>query len=685
MRQLGRALDDADLESTALQNLGVQDLVEGNHVAAREKLICSLKIKHNMGDWHGGLQILFNLVNVFIGQDKLDLADGLLDDLEAMMRTLRDPYLRSSLYGQRGTVAIARGDLEAAQDHFRKALRCARRAKSIPRIITCMQNLGATAHDLGEPARARHWYGKALERAEGLDDLAQRRIQRQALALAHTRLGEHERAAELFLRAAEEAQQLGDHAQAAVATADAGAATMQAGDARRAHELTEHALTMPGNPGEHWRAHQLTNLAVELNALGNPEEALKRLLEAANLASDTSERANALRSAGESAIRSPKTAAQAPDVFAQEIELRRHRETPEQWAWRAAEIGATLSHTSQAAAARSFFTISLRVFARRDRRRTFSIRNDRALASADLGDLSGAAADLHACLQIGEAVKDDALIRQAHMNLGEVQRRKGDTAAATKHLSHSLSIARRSRDTRSECETQTLLALVSEDEKDTYSAQEHLRAAEKLAGTLKDRKLQAQACKGRAHLEFDAKRFGRASTLYKRAARLLADERSRQLAESLGSQLLSSAHRGRLDEEPLDRLLNLSEELGWDEELLHDLTYAVSALSEQGQDRDVAQIAAVTLGVAARIVLSRGDEDQESLAPLIDAGSAAAWWIEADRRREKMLDDALREICGEKVASEITTMLHGTVEAIAEMRAEKAHDEDALPDTPRVT
>jgi hypothetical protein len=82
MRQLGKALGDADLESTALQNLGVQDVLEGEHAAAREKFTRSLKLKHELGDWHGGLQVLFNLVNVFVGQKKLDLADRLLDTCE---------------------------------------------------------------------------------------------------------------------------------------------------------------------------------------------------------------------------------------------------------------------------------------------------------------------------------------------------------------------------------------------------------------------------------------------------------------------------------------------------------------------------------------------------------------------------------------------------------------------------
>ena len=145
MRQIGRALDDADLESTALQNLGVQDLLADNPKNARAKLVRSFEMKRAIGDWRGGLQVLFNLVNVFVGQGNLEAAEALLEDLEAIMTGLRDPMLRSTLHGLRGSVAVARKEFSKAQGHFRDALRAARRAQSTPRIITSMQNLGSTA------------------------------------------------------------------------------------------------------------------------------------------------------------------------------------------------------------------------------------------------------------------------------------------------------------------------------------------------------------------------------------------------------------------------------------------------------------------------------------------------------------------------------------------------------------
>ncbi len=675
MRQLGKALGDGDLESTALQNLGIQDLLDGDHAAAREKFNRSLELKSDLGDWHGGLQVLFNLVNVFLGQEKLDLADRLLDDLQEVMSHLRDPDLRSSLHGHRGSVAVARGDLQTAQDEYREALRCARRAGATPRIITATQNLGAVAHDLGEPARARRWYEKALELAEGIGDLTQRRIQRQALALSHVHLGEYDLAAELFLRVAEDATELEDQQQAAIALGDAGGSLMQAGNAERARELTERALAMPGGT-DHWRAQQLANLAAELAALDKPEAAVARLLEAANLAAEPSGRADALAQAGLGALESLATAGQAPAILKQELDLRREHEPPESWAWRAAEIGATLNHTSQTPAALDFFTIALRVFARRaDRRQAFFIRNDRASANAALANLPSALADLTACLQIATGMKDGALTQQAHMNLGEIHRRKHNYEAAGGHLNSALSIARDLQDARAEGDTLVLLALNAESQDDAAGAAASLECAEELAKTLKDRDLRGRVLKGRARLQFDAGRFAAGAKLYLRAAQLLAGEPTEQLAQSLAGALHSAAHRGRLDEQTLEQLLDVSAHLvGGDEDLVHELSGALPALSEKGDDRNVARLAAVALGVALRLGLAQGEEDNEWLVPFVLVGGASARWIDADPPRRAILTDELGEICGAEAADEIMKLVEIAVETIAEKQAAAEND-----------
>lgn len=482
------------------------------------------------------------------------------------------------------------------------------------------------------------------------------------------------------MRVADDATELDDQVQAAIALGDAGGSLMQAGDAERARELTERALAMPGG-NDDWRAQQLTNLAAELNALGEPEPAVARLLEAANLASAPENRADALRGAGEGAISSPETAGQAPRIFKLELELRREHESSEHWAWRAAEIGATLSHTSQTSAAPGFFTIALRVFARRaDRRQAFFIRNDRASANADFGNLSSALADLTVCLGIAHGMNDGALTQQAHMNLGEVERRKGNHAAAAGHLNRALSIARRLQDARAEGDTLVLLALNVEDD-DTRSARATLSRADQLARTLKDRELQARVCKGRAGLEFKAGRFAAAATLYLRTAKMLGGEAFGELAESLGGALLSAARRGRLDEDTLEQLLDVSTRLGEVEALVDELTGALPALAEKGDDRGVARLAAVALGVSAQLMLHTDGDDPKRFVPFMRVRSVVSWWLAAKAVPETVLTEQLHDVCGKEAGREIMKLVGDEVETIRQKREKTGEDESsaALP------
>jgi hypothetical protein len=94
------------------------------------------------------------------------------------------------------------------------------------------------------------------------------------------------------------------------------------------------------------------------------------------------------------------------------------------------------------------------------------------------------------------------------------------------------------------------------------------------------------------------------------------DRAARQLAESLGGALLSAARRGHLDEETLERLLDVSTHLDEVEELLGDLIAALPALAEKGDDRDVARLAAVAFGVSLQLVLHADDEDPKALHPV---------------------------------------------------------------------
>jgi hypothetical protein len=240
-----------------------------------------------------------------------------------------------------------------------------------------------------------------------------------------------------------------------------------------------------------------------------------------------------------------------------------------------------------------------------------------------------------------------------------------------------LAIARHLQDLRAEGDTQVLLALDAENQEDIESASASLRRAEEIARALKDRDLQARACRGRASLEFKAGRFAAATTLYLRAAQLLGEQAYQQLAETLGGALLSAASRGRLDEQTLEQMIEVSARIAGDKNLVAELSGTLPALSEKGADRDVARLAAVALALALRLLLAReGDAE-----PFVHVGGAAARWIASEHRRETMLHDELHDICGQDAASEIMKLLDGAVQAISDKRDQDGtrHPPSAVP------
>lgn len=74
---------------------------------------------------------------------------------------------------------------------------------------------------------------------------------------------------------------------------------------------------------------------------------------------------------------------------------------------------------------------------------------------------------------------------------------------------------------------------------------------------------------------------------------------------------------------------------------------------------------------------------EDEITPIVRAGgSAAAWWIAADSRRQTMLREQLQDICGVEAAREIMKLLGGAVDAITRMR-EQAGEQNSPATLPR--
>jgi tetratricopeptide (TPR) repeat protein len=620
MRQIGVAIGSKDLEATAHQNLGVEAVMRSDHDSAREHFLDSLRLKRELGDTFGGIQVLLNMVNVLMGQEELDEAERLLDDLEPLVLDGRLSGLRASVHGQRGLLASRRGDYDSAKELFLKSLRSARQVGSVPRQITALQNLGSNAAERGKGRESVRWYEKSLALARSGDDRHQEQIQRIALGRALAGLEQWPRAAEQFAAAGSLAADLGDSGAHAEALGDAAGCLRNAGEAEAALTLINEVLADPeAERDAEWRTVQLTNLAEVLVDLEQPGEALKRLEEAANLAPNPGREDVALWRAAEIALDHPGLAGRAPGLLHRALDIKKVLGTSTEWAWEAATMGAILNGTSQSAEAPAFFSLALRVFARSgDRRRAYFTRNDRAIALGSVGDLAAAADDLQACLGIARALKDRPLRFQALMNLGEIERQRGRLPDGDKHLSAALKLARALEDPRDEGAVLSILGLLRSDQDRTDDAAEAYLGALAIGRELRDAEIQASATGGLGGIALRAGRFAEAERRYRQAIRHHGSLPSAGLAEDLGGCMLSMAPRGKVDEEIVQRLVDVSGVLGWDRHCARELCAAAASLAEAGGDPDGAvDLQAASIGCALRDVFLHFEEDGPASAPQI--------------------------------------------------------------------
>ena len=291
MRQIGVATDEKRLISIALQNLGIQAVIAGDHDLAKEHFQESFELKKETEDVYGATQIALNMCNVFMDEGSPQLARELLDDLEPYVRGPETHGLQAALHGQRGMVFKEEGLPDEAKRQFQESLRLARRADSVARQVLALQNLGANAMERDKPREALRWLRKATELAEALGDRNRVKTLRAATGTALAELTRWQEAAEQFVVAAQIAAELGDVPAEARAWADVAACWSRLDRPEEAQKLIDQALSNPqADRDPDWRAGQLRNLAEVLEQLGKSEEAIQRLDEASRLAENAEQK-----------------------------------------------------------------------------------------------------------------------------------------------------------------------------------------------------------------------------------------------------------------------------------------------------------------------------------------------------------------------------------------------------------
>jgi tetratricopeptide (TPR) repeat protein len=624
MRQIGIATDDKDLASTALQNLGVQAVIEDDHDLARRYLREGFELKTETDDNFGAFQIALNMCNVFIGEGEFEVAHSLLDDLEPFLRGPQTNDLQATVHGHRGMVLAKEGELELAKKEFQESLRFARKAHSGARQVVALQNLGANAMAQGREREALRWLGKAIAIADGLGDRNRLKILRAARGNAFSEADDWQQASEEFASSAQLAAELGDLAGEAEAWGNVAACWSKLGRPEEALRLIEQFLSGPATGASPaWRAAQLRNLGEILEQMGELEGALKRLDEASRLAEDPELRDEYLKRAAEIALAHPGFGEQALDSLGRSLDLQRELGTPADVAWRAANIGAQLSDTSQVAAAPGYFGLALRVFARNgDRRRAFYVRNDRGIALSRAGDLKRAIKDTEAALRIAEEIGDPRLEFQAQLNLGELERRRGRLPQAEVWESRALKLAQETSDLRAEGSALNTLGLIKADGEQFELAERAYKDALAIGRKLRDEKLQCGALGGLGGLAYRRGRWREAVKRFEQAVRRHGDFDTEALAEDLGGLALSRAARGQVVEAEIQRLVNVSGVIGWDRHAAGELAECALLLSQFGGDLgEAVSTAAIAITCALREEFLAGAPDDavdgETLATVI--------------------------------------------------------------------
>ena len=610
MRQIGVAAGEQELVATAHQNLGIEAVTADEHEVARKHFRESFELKNETGDYYGGVQIALNMCNIFIGEGEYENAWGLLDDLDPYIKGPDSSGLRAGLHGQRGMVLTKEGRFAEAKQQFQESLRFARRAESGARQVVAMQNLGANAMARDRPKEAVQWLQKAMKIAGSLGDRKRLAVLTAAKGSALAELKKWEEAAEEFIGAARITGDLGDVPAEAEAWANVAACWSQVGRPEEARKLIHQALSDPHSDRDpNWRAAQLRNLGEILEQLEEPEDAIQRMEEASRLAEDAKLKDIALQRAAEIALAHPGLADQALGFLERSLGLQRTLGTPADVAWRAANIGSQLSHSSQVAHAADYFTLALRTFSRNgDRRRAFYVRTDRAIALGRDGDVKAAIDDTRAALSIARELEDRRLEYQAELNLGELERRRGRLPKAEAHELRALDLARKVSDEGDQADALNLLGLIRVDQDQLERAEEAYEEALEIGRRIKDDGPQHEALGGLAGVAFRRGHFGAAAARYQQAVRRHGDVNTVALVEDLGGLALSRAARGKVVEAEIQRLVDVSGVVGWDSNAAGELAQCSYLLSEEDGDiEEAVSIAAAAVICALRAMLVRGD------------------------------------------------------------------------------
>lgn len=201
------------------------------------------------------------------------------EDTLSPWRHVRADQAVAYMLVNRAAVARWRGDLDAAAATLEDALARSRDLRDAGATALVLLHLGATLRDRAELDDARELLQESLAIREQRRDVSGVGLTRNALALLHSREGDHAGAFALLERSREEFTAAGDAVGATATLADIGYAALDAGDLERARETLERALAVATDvfhwlTGAAWLA---LALAGEAHAAGDAARELRMI------------------------------------------------------------------------------------------------------------------------------------------------------------------------------------------------------------------------------------------------------------------------------------------------------------------------------------------------------------------------------------------------------------------------
>jgi tetratricopeptide (TPR) repeat protein len=619
----GRELDDAQIISTALQNLGVRALIGGDPGEAIRLAREAYGMKRDLGDDFAAAQILLNLATALQAQGELDEAERILTESAPLITRVGDSGLQASLYGGLGQLQCQRGEYDVAEENFREALRAARKADDLSKQVIALQNLGSLELDRGQPGGSLRWYRKALRLAETSDAPPQLELIYRSLAMALHRSGRDTEAASALEEAQEAALRFDDDQLRAGALADLAALRALHGHTNEARAMLAEALqVLDATDDRERQVAALRNLAVLETQAGETETAIahldRGLLLAANASRET--RSDLFEIAAQAALAADQEG-RALTYLLRDIDEATAIDA-RQGTWRRLYAASVLRDAGSVEQSLPLYEAAAASAERlADDQLAFDARNDRATALAELDRLDDAATALQALVGFAQERANRVMEQQAIYNLGEVTRRRGHATSAALYGHRAVAIARALADMRAEVESLCNLGLALADAERVDEARQTYRDAERLAHRGRLPLLEARAISGRAGVAFLHRRYAQAAGLYQRAADISTGNDSEHLGDLAGLlESLSAAGKDQHLQRVTQELVDVAQRSRGEADAVFALTRSASRWLARDALDEAASLFAVAFVLGA-VAANMNVEPEPGEPPITEEGA----------------------------------------------------------------